>query len=160
MLLYCYAFLTSPVLWRSFNLGLDFTEAHSTHGNRLKMFLICRLSLGIIHYFTCSSSVWGRLVKKILPTSQQTSLFIRTEFQKSDLWFLPSVSGRGELSPEGTLDWNHFESPSGKGERMLLSDHKLPFSYESCCPTPLSCSGCPLYLPLVSFNLFQVSFPW
>lgn len=66
------------------------------------------LSLGIIHYFSCSSSAWGRLVEMILPTSQQTSLFTRNEFQKSGLWFIPSVSSRGELSPEGTLDWNRF----------------------------------------------------
>lgn len=34
---------------------------------------------------------------------------------------------------------------------MLPSDHKLPFSCQSCCPTPLICSDHPLYLPLVNF---------
>lgn len=88
-------------------------------------------------------------MEKILPTLQQTALFVITEFQKIGSWFPPSQI-------EGIFPWRGhqietvLESPS-REERVLLSDHKLPFCYWSCCHALLNCSSCSLYLLLVSF---------
>lgn len=57
---------------------------------------------------------------------------------------------KGSFPGRGHRIETALESPS-REKRVLLSDHKLPFCYWSCCRTPLNCSSHPLYLPLVSF---------
>lgn len=57
---------------------------------------------------------------------------------------------KGSFPRRGHRIETTLESPS-REKRVLLSDHKLPFCYWSCCRTPLNCSSHPLYLPLVGF---------